>query len=445
MSDSDSKKQWGKSLNAQAFKNVKPEETEFFQRAGEIPGLFLRVRPSKTMSWVFRYRIFGKPDKLTLGPADPSGRKGLTLKEARDIAGNHRKLVGLGKNPRLEIAKQFKQAEVRARTFSDVFDDLYAGGTHGEIRPQESINIFDRDLRESLSRVPIADFGPEHFAKAVSGTSWWHPDGTLKHGKIAAAYRLIKKTVRHAISRGWLTNDPLRNSPGKSFGAKTGIAKRNLPMSEIRSLFTQLTFWRTREANRRLVKFTLACGQRISTILEMKRDELDVDSGTWLIPKTSVSRKTKSKDARLLPLSRYMTSLLNAQLEEIPADSELVWPATNGRVMFPASVRRCLEDNLTDMEPFSPHDLRRTLISRLHERAARLGVNAADIERLVGHVLPGMMAVYAHADPDDPLRGQCDVLNAWGSLLSGIDYTRVRAITERWNHDRGALRRVPLI
>lgn len=432
-------------LNAQAFKNVKPEDSEFFQRAGEVPGLFLRVRPSGAMSWVYRFRLHGKPDKVTLGPADPSGRKGLSLKEARDLAGNHRKLVAAGKNPRFEAERKLTQEKVKSITFAEVFDDLYQGGTHGESRPDESIQIFDRDLRAALKVVPIVDFGPGHFAKIISGPLWRHSAGSLKHGKIAAAYRLIKKTIRHAISRGLLTDDPLRYSPAKSFGGKVGMEERNLGMSEVRSLLTQLTFWNTRDANRRLLKFTLACGQRISAVLEMRRTEVDIENGTWRIPKTTVDRRTKSKDARVLPLSRYMIHLLRAQFAAVGSDNELVWPATNGKQIFPASVRRCIEDNLSEIEGFTPHDLRRTFVSRLHERAAQLRINAADIERVVGHVLPGMMAIYAHPDPDDPLCGQRDVLNAWGELLTTIDSSRIRSIIRPWAGVRGAVRRIPFL
>ncbi|EHI0630980.1 integrase family protein [Escherichia coli] len=321
-------------LNAQAFKNVKPEEKEFFQRAGEVPGLFLRVRTSGAMSWVYRFRIYGKPDKMTLGPADPTGRKGLTLKEARDLAGNHRKLVSAGKNPRFEFERRLAQEKANTVSFAQVFDDLYQGGTHAESRPEESIQIFDRDLRSALKAVPIIDFGPSHFAKIISGPAWRHSTGSLKHGKIAAAYRLVKKTIRHAISRGLLTDDPLRYSPAKSFGGKTGVEERNLGMSEIRNLLTQLTFWHTRDANRRLIKFTLACGQRISTILEMRRSEVDLEHRTWRIPKTSVDRRTKSKDSRVLPLSQYMIQLLIAQLDSVGSSNELVWPATNGNQIF---------------------------------------------------------------------------------------------------------------
>lgn len=433
------------SLNAQAFKNVKPEDREFFQRAGEVPGLFLRVRPSGAMSWVYRFRIYGKPDKVTLGPADPSGRKGLNLKEARDLAGNHRKLVSSGKNPRFEVERKLAQEKVNIISFAQVFDDLYLGGTHGESRPDESILIFDRDLRATLKAVPIVDFGPVHFAQIISGSSWRHSNGSLKHGKIAAAYRLIKKTIRHAITRGLLNDDPLRYSPAKSFGGKTGVAERNLGMSEIRNLLTQLTFWHTRDANRRLLKFTLACGQRISAVLEMRRTEVDIDNGTWRIPKTAVDRRTKSKDSRVLPLSQYMLQLLRAQLAVVGTSNELVWPATNGKQIFPASVRRCIDDNLSEIDGFTPHDLRRTFISRLHERAARLKINAADIERVVGHVLPGMMAVYSHPDPDDLLGGQLDVLNAWGELIFTVDSSRFRSIIRPWDGIRGSLGRIPLI
>lgn len=432
-------------LNAQAFKNVKPEDKEFFQRAGEVPGLFLRVLPSGGMSWVYRFRLHSKPDKVTLGPADPSGRKGLTLKEARDLAGNYRKLVSAGKNPRFEVERKLAQEKANTILFAQVFDDLYQGGTHGESRPEESTQIFDRDLRAELKTVPIVDFGPVHFAKIISGPTWRHSNGLLKHGKIAAAYRLIKKTIRHAISRGLLTDDPLRYSPAKSFGGKTGVEERNLGMSEIRNLLTQLTFWHTRDANRRLLKFTLACGQRISAVLEMRRTEVDIDNGTWRIPKTAVDRRTKSKDSRVLPLSQYMLQLLRAQLAVVGTSNELVWPATNGKQIFPASVRRCIEDNLLEIEGFTPHDLRRTFVSRLHERAAQLRINAADIERVVGHVLPGMMAIYSHPDPDDPLGGQRDVLNAWGELITTIDSSRIRAIIRPWAGVRGAARRIPFL
>ena len=64
---------------------------------------------------------------------------------------------------------------------------------------------------------------------------------------------------------------------------------------------------------------------------------------------------------------------------------------------------------------------------------------------MVGHVLPGMMAVYSHPDPDDPLGGQLDVLDAWGELISTIDSSRFRSIIRPWRGARGALRRVPLI
>ena len=70
-------------------------------------------------------------------------------------------------------------------------------------------------------------------------------------------------------------------------------------------------------------------------------------------------------------------------------------------------------------------------------------INAADIERVVGHVLPGMMAIYSHPDPDDPLGGQRDVLNAWGELLSTIDSSRIRSIIRPLAGVREAVRRIP--
>lgn len=426
-------------LTAASFRNVKPELSEFFQRAGEVPGLFLRVRPTGAMTWVFRYRHLDKPDKISLGAADPSGRKGLSLKEARDLAGDYRKMVATGKDPRTEVARRAAQAKIKNRTMSDVFDDLYEGGTHGETRPEESVKIFNRDLRSAFNLVNLSEFGPENFSSIVSGSNWRHPDGRVKTGKIAEAHKLTKKIIHHAITRGWLSDDPLRYSPAKSFGAKSGAkaklevrGKRNLSMSEIRDLFGQLPRWRTREASRRLLKFALASGQRISAILEMRRNEINFATGIWLLPETSDERHSKQVGDREIPLSKLMLKLLRDQMgdKDVLQSSVLVWPSTsaNNELMFASSVRVCIRDNLKNMKRFSPHDLRRTFLSRLHGQAAKLRINPTEIELVVGHVLPGMLAPYVHPDDDNPLSGQLDVLETWGDLLTAIDNSRIRKI-----------------
>ena len=80
----------------------------------------------------------------------------------------------------------------------------------------------------------------------------------------------------------------------------------------------------------------------------------------------------------------------------------------------PAAVRALIKRNLpVDLERFSPHDLRRTFISRCSE----MGLDIVAIEKTVGHQLPGMLRVYNHHDYIDE---QLKVLNAWGSKLQSL-------------------------
>jgi hypothetical protein len=57
-------------------------------------GLALEVRPSGQKAWLYRYRLFGRAEKLSLGSYPD-----VSLAEARDRHFEARKLVAAGKSP----------------------------------------------------------------------------------------------------------------------------------------------------------------------------------------------------------------------------------------------------------------------------------------------------------------------------------------------------------
>ncbi len=93
----------------------------------------------------------------------------------------------------------------------------------------------------------------------------------------------------------------------------------------------------------------------------------------------------------------------------VPSKWKLVWPQLLvDKVQEPAAVRALIKRNLPDdFERSSPHDLRRTFISRCSE----MGLDIVAIEKTVGHQLPGMLRVYNH---HDYLEEQLVVLQSWG-------------------------------
>jgi integrase len=152
----------------------------------------------------------------------------------------------------------------------------------------------------------------------------------------------------------------------------------------------------------------------------MRWTEIDLDNKVWTLPASSEERHTKSQESRKVPLSDYLLDLLMEQRENVPNKWKLVWPQlSNDKLQEPAAVRALIKRNIPeDFERFSPHDLRRTFISRCSE----MGLDIVAIEKTVGHQLPGMLRVYNH---HDYLEEQLAVLQAWGDKLQSLTMSNV--------------------
>ena len=103
-------------LNAKLIEHTKPEEKEFRLPDGE--GLFLRVRPSGTKSWLFCFRIGSDRTwrQMTLGSLDE-----LPLKAARDQLKELKQLVKNGIDPRNTRAAH-KTENIQAISMQVLFD-----------------------------------------------------------------------------------------------------------------------------------------------------------------------------------------------------------------------------------------------------------------------------------------------------------------------------------
>lgn len=74
---------------------------------------------------------------------------------------------------------------------------------------------------------------------------------------------------------------------------------------------------------------------------------------------------------------------------------------------------RCGEHAGLGLAKFTPHDLRRTVRTRM----AAVGIDEVVAERVLGHTLPGIAKVYNRHDYEAQMR---QALTAWERLLSTI-------------------------
>lgn len=397
---------------------MNPQEKEYLIPDKKIEGLNIRVRPTGTMTWTFRFQIGKKHEKISMGRYVKSNPEtGMTLDQARKEAGRYRSWLENNKNPKIELDKE-KRAQDKAKTFDDAFVSFDDKRLSKQLRGDQSRTIYNRDIKPIIGSIKLADLSIYDLNKVFDAKV--DKDGKRMAGAIGVCHKIINQVINHALALNMLDSHPAPQLKAKDVGGGSKVTKRNLSFAELKILLTSLNEWRTNPANIRLMRFLIGCGQRISAVLEMRWSELDLDEGTWRLPASAEDRHTKSLDVRKVPLSNYLLEQLQKQRESVPSKWKLVWPQlTVDKVQEPAAVRALIKRNIPiDFERFSPHDLRRTFISRCSE----MGLDIVAIEKTVGHQLPGMLRVYNH---HDYLNEQLAVLEAWGDKLKELAIVNV--------------------
>ncbi|MFH4617212.1 tyrosine-type recombinase/integrase [Vibrio diabolicus] len=403
-----------KRINSNAtLQALKPKDREYLIPDKKIEGLNIRVRPTGTMTWTFRFQIGKKHEKISMGRYVKSKpEQGMTLEQARVEAGRYRSWLENNKNPKVELDKE-KRAQDEAKTFNDAFESFDEKRLSKQLRGEQSRTIYNRDIKPIIGNIKLADLSIYDLNKVFDAKV--DKEGKRMAGAIGACHKVINQVINHALALNMLDSHPAPQLKAKDVGGGSKVTKRNLSFSELKILLTSLGEWRTAPSNVRLIRFLLGCGQRISAVLEMRWGELDLENKVWTLPASSAERHTKSPDSRKVPLSDYLVELLREQRESVSSKWKFVWPQlTVDKAQEPAAVRALIKRNLpADLERFSPHDLRRTFISRCSE----MGLDIVAIEKTVGHQLPGMLRVYNHHDYLDE---QLAVLQAWGDKLQTL-------------------------
>ena len=140
------------------------------------------------------------------------------------------------------------------------------------------------------------------------------------------------------------------------------------------------------------LKTILLTGQRPGEVASMTWKEIDGD--WWVIP----PEKRKNKEENCVPILPMMTEILD-QAKIYSSDSQYVFTSSYNRDK-PITVRalsNALRRHRAEMgvsDAYTPHDLRRTLRTRL----AKLKVSDIVAERVLGHKLQGVLAIYNRYD-----------------------------------------------
>lgn len=379
------------------IKKLKPKDQRYEKTDGK--GLSIRVKPSGDKSWFFRYQFDGVPRKMLLGDYP-----GITFEEARKRHAEAMLDVQQGIDPGAK-AKEEKDRRKSAPTFQDLLDEFWNIELSKSPTAKERKRLVEKDVLPLWKKIKVSNIRRRDAVLILD---------TVRERAPITANRLQGVLIRmfnFASERDMVDFSPLT---GMRRG-KENSRSRVLTDDEIKIL------WNCLELERKdidiycitklALKTILLTGQRPGEVAGMTWEQIDGE--WWIIP----AERRKNKVENRVPILPMLAEIIETA-RVYSGDSRHVFRSSYNQES-PVTVRalaHAIQRHSSEMgisERFTPHDLRRTLRTRL----AELGISDIVAECVLGHKLQGIMAVYNRHAYDTEKR---QALAAWGKRLSEI-------------------------
>jgi integrase len=382
----------------------------------EVAGLAVRVTDRGVKSFVMVRRRPGRknPDRVTLGTYPDT-----TLREARELADEARKDLKRGIHPReKERARLLGEARRRKDTFEAVAEEFIKRHLAGKRRSHEAVSVVRRSLitrwgTHTITEITRRDV-VELLREIIDGSTRRSPVSYAAHHAWAAARKLFAWALAQDLYG-------LESSPCDKVNAKEIIGvkakrKRVLTDAEIRLLWNV-----TGELDYPLgplARLLLVTGQRLREIAHGEWREVDLGEALWVIPHTRMKAGV-THELPLSPLalhivkslprfqggpflfsstggkrpvsgfSKYKLRLDKAMLRKHRGALGLPESDAELRQALGLAVGEPIPRDYT-VEPWSFHDLRRTMRTRL----SALPIPDEVKELMISHKPSGLHQVY---------------------------------------------------
>ncbi len=380
------------------IKGLKPRATRYEEYEGG--GFGIRVTPNGIKSWIYRYKIADKTDKITLGhyPA-------MSLASARQRFIELSELRRDGKNPKEIISNQ---KEAQSNTVSKLVLAWYAGYIEKERKqPQQIKQLIDADIIPLLGDIELAKLSPAMVTKAL--------DKIVKRGAPVHANKVLaalKQAFSYGVRRGAMTENPALLLQGRDIGGIEKPRDRYLTMTEIKELLLFLNNSKNRMSiqTKLAIKLILHTGIRSGELRVATWSEIDFENNLWTIPK----EHTKQNEMMRIHLTEPVKIMFKT-LKSV-SQSDFVLSAHQGEPFSPKTLSRAINriQERVGITHWTAHDLRRSFCTQLGET---LHIDPVVIEKCLGHKMPKMMATY---NRNEMLVQRKEALNKWSHYLENL-------------------------
>lgn len=395
-----------RALTTKAVENTKPDPEKRFEVPDPgLTGLYLVVQPSGSKSWALRYRLNGRPSKLTLGKWPIMGVAG-----ARAAATAAIEEVEHGRDP----AAARKAAKAAAAQDAD--RDKVSSVVDLFLRRHASHNRSGDNVAAMFRREIIGKWGDREIHTITKRDVIEVLDAIVDRGSPVTANRLrahLNTLFNWSKGRDIIGENPL---DGIKPPAPEKPRDRVLNDAEIRLFWSACGGLGYPFAP--LYRLLLLTGARLREVAEIEWREIDAE--TWTLP----AERSKNGDEHAIPLSPEVRAIIDC-LPRIGRHAFTTTGATPASGFTRAKKRldrlmgeAANKDHPKDAEPvvippFTIHDLRRTAATGM----AGLRFPPHVVEAVLNHrsgSRRGVAGVYNRFDYADEKR---QALEAWARFV----------------------------
>jgi integrase len=375
---------------------LRPKAERYEVWEGGRPGFGIRVSSQGRKTFIYLYRFQGKPRRLSLG-AYPA----MSLVDAHVAHANAKKALDQGIDPGA-VDQAVKEEERRAPTVAALANEYLERHAKPNKRSwQEDARILRKDVLPAWGNRKAKDVTRRDIISLL--------DAIVDRGAPIGANRtlaVVRRMFNFALERGVLDATPCAAVKAPS---KENQRDRVLNDKELRAFWHGLDRAAMSEGIRLALRLQLLTAQRKGEVIALSWNQ--ISSEVWTIP----AGIAKNKHAHRIPLSVQALALLD-YIKAHAGASRWAFPSPSGKGhITPEAVDHAIRNNrqLFGINPFTPHDLRRTVASHM----TAMGISRLVVGKILNHVESGVTKVYDRHSYDGEKR---QALEAWGRRLEAI-------------------------
>ncbi|CUY61476.1 Putative prophage CPS-53 integrase [Serratia marcescens] len=364
-------------------------------------GLSIRITPLGLIVFQYRYRYAGKARRMTLGSYDE-----ISLKEARDMVQEAKRVLAEGKDP-ITVKSMTLEEIAGAASVKDCLSYWTASAQAQRlVKLQYWERAFDRHVLPYVGDMIVDEMQISHWQPVFKRmrTNGAETFAGIMLSKLKQVFSYCLRTERIRVN-------PIAALRISDVGKPVGVVKRYFSDDEIGAFWLALEGSRIVHQNKIFIKLLLLTGCRGVELRKAKKGEFDVKNRTWRVP----AENSKTRQPFVRGLSGDAAKLIEEAMSLYPNISQLFPPAiVQGDRPMSAGVLLNMAEQLRNemgVHDWAMHDLRRTAKTKMSE----LGIEPHVSEKVLGHKLGGVLAVY---DQHSYLKEQQNALDIWAAHVA---------------------------